>query len=168
MPTQEPDVRNKNFDEVALGYTPEQAMDEAERLTNTFMECLNVDRDFAEALVEAGFTTIEEIAFVDPQEIINSIDGIDEEMANTLQEYAKDARLNVFTPSGKKVSEEIINLEGMDTVFARALAQMEVVTLEDLAECATDDLSDIPGFEAEKVGKIILAARNLTWFKDEQ
>lgn len=145
-----------------------KSMDEAERLTNTFMECLNVDRDFAEALVEAGFTTIEEIAFVDPQEIINSIDGIDEEMANTLQEYAKDARLNVFTPSGKKVSEEIINLEGMDTVFARALAQMEVVTLEDLAECATDDLSDIPGFEAEKVGKIILAARNLTWFKDEQ
>ena len=90
------------------------------------------------------------------------------EEVRELQEYAKDARLNVFTPSGKKVSEEIINLEGMDTVFARALAQMEVVTLEDLAECATDDLSDIPGFEAEKVGKIILAARNLTWFKDEQ
>lgn len=132
------------------------------------MDSLNVDHDFAYALVEAGFSSIEEIAYVDPTEIMNSIEGIDEEMVEVLQNNAKESRFNIVTPNGVKLAEDLINLDGMNTAFARALAEKNVTNLEDLAECGTDDLADIPGLELEKAGELIMAARNLTWFKDEE
>lgn len=140
--------------------------DESERVINLFVEALNVDHDFAQALAEAGFTTIEEIAYVDPSEIIGSVDGVDDEMVAQLQKNANDSRFNITTPQGKKVSEDLISLDGMDSAIARSLALKEISTLDELAECVLDDLSDIPGLDEEKAGNLIVAARNLTWFKD--
>ncbi|MGN1392521.1 MAG: transcription termination factor NusA [Succinivibrionaceae bacterium] len=140
--------------------------DESERLLNLFCDALNVDQDFAQALIDAGFSTIEEIAFVEPQELMACIDGIDEDIVAELQKNANESRLHISTPSGKPLSIDLINLEGMDTNIAIGLAQLEISTLEELADCASDDLADITDLEPEKAGALIMAARNLTWFKD--
>ena len=62
---------------------------------------------------------------------------------------------------------DLINLDGMDNVTVRALAQKEIATLDDLAEQGADDLLDIEGMDQKRAGDLIMAARNLTWFKDE-
>lgn len=139
---------------------------EVSRISSIFSEALNIDDEFANALVDAGFGSIEEIAYVDKDELLNSVDGMDDDLVEQLQNVARQALLNIYTPEKKKVSEELLTLEGMDNATARALAAKEVATLDDLAECVVDDLTDIPGMDAEKAGKLIVAARNLTWFKD--
>ncbi len=139
---------------------------ETNRISNTFCEALNIDEDFAAALIDAGFSSIEEVAYVDKEELLDSIEGLDEELAEMLQANAMHALSNITTPSKKVVSADLINLNGIDNATVRALAAKEIATLEDLAELATDDLLDIPGFDEHKAGELILAARNLTWFKD--
>jgi transcription termination/antitermination protein NusA len=139
---------------------------EVDRISTIFSEALNIDDEFANALVDAGFGSIEEIAYVDRDELLNSVDGMDEDLVDQLQNIARKALADIYTPDKKKVSEELLALEGMDNATARALASKGISTLDDLAECVVDDLTDIPGMENEKAGKLIVAARNLTWFKD--
>lgn len=142
--------------------------DKNNRLSSMFAEVLSVDEDFAQALVDAGFESVEEIAYVEPQEIINSIDGIDEELVEKLQSIAVESLQNICTPSKRKVADDLLNFPGLDSASVRALASKEVATLDELAECVTDDLVDIPGFDEKRAGDLIMAARNATWFKDEQ
>jgi N utilization substance protein A len=145
----------------------EHERQEVERISHNFSEVLNIDEDFANALVDGGFSTVEEIAYVDRSDVTESIDGVDDELAEQLQNLARNALVNIETPSKKKVSMELINLDGMDNVTARALAAKEIATLEDLADQVVDDLIDIPSMDSKRAGDLILAARNLTWFKDE-
>ncbi len=133
-----------------------------------FSEALDIDDDFAQGLVDAGFTSVEEVAYVDPNELMESVEGLDADIVATLQETAKKTLKNVVTPSGKKLDDELIHMKGVDFNLARALAAKEIATLEDLAEQASDDLSDITIISKEKADALIMEARNLTWFKDEQ
>lgn len=140
---------------------------EQERLQKTFTESLQIDEDVANVLIEEGFTTLEEIAYVPLQEFLE-IEGFDEETVNELRNRAKDVLLTQAIATEEKVGEkepaaDLLSLEGMDKSLAYTLANRGILTRDDLAELAVDDLVDIPGLNAEKAAKLIMAAR-AHWF----
>jgi N utilization substance protein A len=132
-----------------------------------FMNALDVDEDVAEVLVEEGFTTIEEVAYV-PLEEIASIEGFDEDVAEELRARAKDALLTQALASeeqleGAAPADDLLNMEGMDKELAVVLASRGIVTMEDLAEQAMDDLLGIDGLDEERAAALIMKARE-PWF----
>ena len=84
-----------------------------------------------------------------------------------IQDIARKSLKNIATPSGKSLDEQLIQLIGSDFNLARALAAKEISDLEGLAELDVDELSDVPQLTAKEAGDLIMAARNLTWFKDD-
>lgn len=133
-----------------------------------FVEDLEVDEELAQALVEEGFTTLEEIAYV-PMEEMLAIDGFDEDIVNELRSRAKDCLLTRAIATEEKLAdaqpaEDLLALEGMDKELAVELAVRGVVTREDLAEQSIDDLLEIGGIDEERAGKLIMAAR-AHWFE---
>ncbi|HEY8385664.1 MAG TPA: transcription termination factor NusA [Porticoccaceae bacterium] len=143
--------------------------EEAGSLINTFMRYLDVDEDVARVLVEEGFSTIEEVAYV-PLEEMTDIEGFDEDIAEALRERAKDALLTMALASEDELSAEpaddLLSMDGMDDELAYALASRGIVTMEDLAEQAVDDLLDIPGMDDERAAALIMAAR-APWFAED-
>ncbi|MGL6240711.1 transcription termination factor NusA [Aeromonas dhakensis] len=145
---------------------------ENDRIMNLFTSTLDIDDDFAGLLMEEGFSTLEEIAFVPVNELL-AIDGLDEDMVEELRKRAKDALTTKALAKeesfeGVEPSEELLNLNGLGREMAYALAARGIGTLEDLAEQGIDDLADIEGLTAEKAGELIMAARNICWFGEEQ
>ena len=123
---------------------------------------MNIDEEFAEVLVREGFETLDTIAYVDPSEL-TAIDGIDEDIANALQESAKAA-----VESINNEAKDLLDVEGVDIAIATSLIEKQIKTKDDLAELATDELMDICGVSKEKAGDIILAARTAChWFDEE-
>lgn len=147
-----------------------QAKQQAETgdILQRFIDDLEVDEELAQVLVEEGFTSLEEIAYV-PMEEMLSIDGFDEEIVNELRARAKDRLLTKAIANEEKLAdahpaEDLLSLEGMDKALAHELAVRGVVNREDLAEQSIDDLLDIDGIDAERAGKLIMAAR-AHWFE---
>ncbi|ELO1555486.1 transcription termination factor NusA [Aeromonas hydrophila] len=145
---------------------------ENDRILTLFTSTLDIDDDFASLLMEEGFSTLEEIAFVPVNELL-AIDGLDEDMVEELRKRAKDALTTKALAKeesfeGVEPSEELLNLNGLGRELAYALAARGIGTLEDLAEQGIDDLADIEGLTAEKAGELIMAARNICWFGEEQ
>ena len=145
---------------------------ENDRILTLFTTALDIDDDFAGLLMEEGFSTLEEIAFVPVNELL-AIDGLDEDMVEELRKRAKDvlttkALAKEESFDGVEPSEELLNLNGLGRDMAYALAARGVGTLEDLAEQGIDDLADIEELTAEKAGELIMAARNICWFGEEQ
>ena len=147
-----------------------QAKQQAETgdILQHFIDELEVDEELAQVLVEEGFTSLEEIAYV-PMEEMLSIDGFDEEIVSELRARAKDRLLTKAIATEEKLAdahpaEDLLSLEGMDKGLAQELAVRGVVTREDLAEQSIDDLLDIDGIDAERAGKLIMAAR-AHWFE---
>ncbi|MFM5844178.1 transcription termination factor NusA [Aeromonas sanarellii] len=145
---------------------------ENDRIMTLFTSTLDIDDDFASLLMEEGFSTLEEIAFVPVNELL-AIDGLDEDMVEELRKRAKDALTTKALAKeesfeGVEPSEELLNLNGLGRDMAYALAARGIGTLEDLAEQGIDDLADIEGLTAEKAGELIMAARNICWFGEEQ
>ncbi|ATP89773.1 transcription termination factor NusA [Aeromonas caviae] len=145
---------------------------ENDRILTLFTSTLDIDDDFAGLLMEEGFSTLEEIAFVPVNELL-AIDGLDEDMVEELRKRAKDALTTKALAKeesfeGVEPSEELLNLSGLGREMAYALAARGVGTLEDLAEQGIDDLADIEELTAEKAGELIMAARNICWFGEEQ
>jgi len=141
---------------------------EASSFIEIFMAKLDVDEDVAEILVQEGFTSLEEIAYVPLDEILG-IDGFDEEIANELRNRAKDALLTQAIASEEDISsaniaDDLLNLEGMDDQLALDLAKKGILNMEELAEQAVDELMDIEGMDEERAGKLIMAAR-APWFE---
>lgn len=144
---------------------------EAHAAIDTFTKYLDIDEDFATVLVEEGFSTLEELAYVPMKELLE-IDGLDEPTVEALRERAKDALTTLALAQeeslgDKKPADDLLNLEGLDRAIAFKLAARGVCTLEDLAEQGVDDLADIEGLTDEKAGELIMAARNICWFGDE-
>lgn len=144
---------------------------EAHAAIDTFTKYLDIDEDFATVLVEEGFSTLEELAYVPMKELLE-IDGLDEQTVEALRERAKNALTTLALAQeeslgDKKPADDLLNLEGLDRVIAFKLAARGVCTLEDLAEQGVDDLADIEGLTDEKAGELIMAARNICWFGDE-
>jgi N utilization substance protein A len=147
-----------------------QAKQQAETgdILQNFIDELEVDEELAQVLVEEGFTSLEEIAYV-PMEEMLSIDGFDEDIVSELRARAKDRLLTKAIANEEKLAdahpaEDLLSLEGMDKALAHELAVRGVVNREDLAEQSIDDLLDIDGIDAERAGKLIMAAR-AHWFE---
>jgi N utilization substance protein A len=143
---------------------------EAGQVIQTFMEQLDVDEDVAGILVDEGFTTLEEVAYV-PLEEMTSIDGFDEDIAEELRARAKDALLTLAIASEEQLgdqepAEDLLTMDGMDRQLAFTLASRGIVTMEDLAEQGVDDLMDIEGMTEERAGELIMTAR-APWFEEE-
>lgn len=144
---------------------------EAHAAIDTFTKHLDIDEDFATVLVEEGFSTLEELAYVPMKELLE-IDGLDEATVEALRERAKNALTTLALAQEEslgdnKPADDLLNLEGLDRAIAFKLAARGVCTLEDLAEQGVDDLADIEGLTDEKAGELIMAARNICWFGDE-
>ncbi|MGH1371388.1 MAG: transcription termination factor NusA [Cellvibrionaceae bacterium] len=150
-----------------------QAKQEAESgsYMETFMDALDIDDDIAGVLVEEGFTTLEEIAYVPLEEMVG-IEGFDEEIAEELRSRAKDALLTQALASEEKLdnaepAEDLLTMEGMDKHLAYLLASRGIITMDDLAEQAVDDLLDVEGVDETRAAALIMKARE-PWFADEQ
>jgi len=142
---------------------------EASNYVGEFMAALGVDEDMAGVLVEEGFTTLEEIAYV-PMEEMLSIEGFDEELAQELRNRAKDALLTKAIAAEEKLGDvepaaDLLDLEGMDRRLAYKLASHQIITREDLAEQAVIDLLDIEDIGEERAAALIMAAR-AHWFEE--
>jgi len=132
------------------------------------MKSLDLDEDFATLLVEEGFTTLEEVAYV-PMEEMLSIDGLDEEVVTELRNRAKDVLLTQAIASEEKLensqpADDLLNMEGMEKHLALVLASKGICTMEDLAEQSIDDLLDIEQMTEEKAAELIMTARK-PWFE---
>ena len=130
-----------------------------------FMEKLDVDEEVADILVQEGFSTLEEIAYVPLSEMAD-IEAFDEDTINELRKRARDALLTQAIAREEKVeeaSEELLAMEGMDADTAHALAAKGISTVEDLADLAVDDLVEMAGVDAERAKQLIMTAR-APWF----
>jgi len=143
---------------------------EAGATIETFMKQLDVDEDVAIVLVEEGFGTLEEVAYVPIEEMI-AIEGFDEEIVEELRERAKSALTTMELASEEELdavepAQDLLEMEGMDKHLAYVLAKSGVVTMEDLAEQAIDDLIDIEEMDVERAGALIMTAR-APWFAED-
>lgn len=146
-----------------------KSANEAESLTNLFMNSLEVDEDLAQVLVEEGFTSLEEIAYVPVEEMLE-IDGFDDEIVEALRSRAKATLLTQALVSEEKLhvahpADDLLNMKGMSPELAELLANNGIITMENLAEQSVDDLLDIEGITAEQAAKLIMTARE-PWFSD--
>ena len=146
----------------------EKQQQESSGYIESFMGTLDVDQDVAELLVLEGFTSLEEIAYVPMDELLE-IEGFDEDVAKELRDRARDALLTQAIASEEGLSSanleaDLLNMEGMDDELALALAGKEILSMEDLAEQSIDDLMDIDGMDEERAGKLIMTAR-APWFE---
>ena len=149
----------------------EKQVQEATVLIEAFMKQLDVDEDVATVLVEEGFTTLEEVAFVPVEEIAN-VEGFDEGIVEELRNRAKNALTTQELASEEELgstepAEDLLQIEGMDRRLAYILASRGITTMEDLAEQAIDDLMDIEDLDEERAGQLIMTAR-APWFEDEE
>ena len=135
---------------------------------NNFMKHLDIEEDLAQLLVEEGFTSLEELAYVPVDELLE-IEELNEELVEALRNRAKDAltTMALATSGDKRPAQDLLDLAGMTKELAYQLAQHDVTTLEDLAEQGTDDLADIEGLTSKQAGDFIMAARNICWFANE-
>ncbi|MBK8288668.1 MAG: transcription termination/antitermination protein NusA [Cellvibrionales bacterium] len=140
---------------------------EAGSILELFMEALEVDEDVAAVLIEEGFASLEEVAYV-PLDEMMTIEGFDEEIATELRNRAKDALLTRALASEEKVggqpAADLLEMEGMNDVLAYKLASNGICTMEELAEQAVDDVLEIaPELGEEKIASLIMTAR-APWF----
>ena len=144
---------------------------EMRTLIELFSKQLDVDEEVGLILVQEGYSTIEEVAYVPASELVE-IEEFDEDIVNELRTRARDVLLTQAIVQEEKIdeaepAEDLMSLEGMDKGLAFTLASEGVVTREDLAELATDDLLEIKEMDQEKAAALIMKAR-AHWFETEQ
>ncbi len=141
---------------------------ETQSLQKMFMEQLDVDEEVAIILVQEGFSSIEEVAYVPENEMLK-IEEFDAELITQLRERARDVMVTRAIVSEEKLvdtkpADDLLNMEGMDEELAYELARHGIVTMEDLAEQSIDDLMQIESMDEELAGKLIMTAR-IPWFE---
>ncbi len=139
---------------------------EGEALHRLFVEQLNVDEEVAIVLVNEGFSSVEEIAYVPTDELLK-IEEFDESVVEELRNRARDALLTKAIAKAEKVDSEVdpelLAVEGMDEELAVKLAEADIKDRDALAELATDELVEITGLEEQRASDLIMAAR-AHWF----
>ncbi|HDR1420129.1 TPA: transcription termination factor NusA [Pasteurella multocida] len=144
---------------------------EDNKVLKLFMNALEIDEDFAHILIEEGFSTLEELAYVSVSEL-TAIDGLeDEDLVEELQARAKNAITAAALAEEEAlkqahIEDRLLALEGMNRHIALKLAEKQITTLEELAEQGVDDLADIEDLTAEQAADFIMAARNICWFSE--
>jgi len=149
----------------------EKSEAEGEALKNVFMEHLDVDEEIALIFVQEGFSSIEEVAYVPTNELL-AIEEFDEDIVNELRDRARDVLLTREIATEEKIGDakpaaDLLAMEGMDEALAYLLASNGIVTQEDLAEQAVDELLEIEGMDEARASALIMAAR-APWFENEQ
>ena len=142
--------------------------DESGSIRALFMAKLDVDEEIADILIGEGFTSLEEVAYVPLQEMLE-IESFDEDTVNELRTRAKDALLTMEIAreeSVEEVSQDLRDLKGLTPELIAKLAENGVHTLDDLADLAVDELTDITGQSADEAKTIIMKARE-HWFANE-
>ena len=142
--------------------------EESTRVRELFMQRLDVDEEVANILIQEGFSTLEEVAYVPINEMLE-IDAFDENTVNELRSHARNALLVQAIASEEQmegVDQNLLKLEGMDMQLAAKLAEGGVKTRDDLADLAVDELSELTGIEAERAKGLIMAAR-AHWFEQD-
>ncbi len=131
-----------------------------------FMEKLDVDEEVADILIEEGFSTVEEIAYVPLNEMLE-IEAFDEDTVNELRNRARNVLLTeaiVDEEQLENVADDLLNLEGMDKPLAAKLARASIRTRDDLADLAVDELVELSGIDDERAKNLITTAR-AHWFE---
>ncbi|WP_295522407.1 transcription termination factor NusA [uncultured Pseudacidovorax sp.] len=150
----------------------ESAQKQAEETAVTrqlFMEKLDVDEEIADILIQEGFTSLEEVAYVPIAEMLE-IEAFDEDTVNELRARAKDVLLTMEIAREEKVeavSQNLRDLEGLTPELIGKLAEAGVHTRDDLADLAVDELTEITGQSADEAKSLILKARE-HWFDGAQ
>ncbi|MCX7962432.1 MAG: transcription termination factor NusA [Burkholderiales bacterium] len=142
--------------------------EESERARRLFMEKLDVDEEVADILVQEGFSSLEEVAYVPIQEMLE-IEALDEETVNELRSRARNALLVEAIASEESlegVDPALLRLEGMDNQLAATLARRGIRTRDELADLAVDELAEAAGVDEERAKRLIMAAR-AHWFAAE-
>lgn len=142
--------------------------EEVAKIRAEFMDSLDIDEAAANVLIDEGFSSIEEIAYV-PEKELYDIEAFDRETVDELRKRARDKLLaDAITREEnlRKADAPLLALEGMDNDLASKLVGHGVKTLDDLGELATDDLVEMTGIDAERASKLIMAAR-AHWFEGE-
>ena len=144
---------------------------EAGKSQALFAEQLDVDDEVAAILVQEGFTSIEEVAYV-PMEEMLEIEEFDEGIVEELRNRAKDVMLTRAIASEElmgdaKPADDLLNMEGMDEELAFMLASKKIITMEDLAELSIDELMEVDGMDEERAGALIMKARE-PWFAEAE
>jgi len=152
--------------------TVEQSQEKSEQeqggIRQLFMEKLDVDQEVADILIEEGFSTLEEVAYVPLTEMLE-IASFDEATVNELRDRARNVLLTeaiVDEEHLEHVADDLIELEGMDKSLAAKLARGNVRTRDDLADLATDELIELTGIGEDRAKSLITTAR-AHWFAAE-
>ncbi|MBI2287341.1 MAG: transcription termination/antitermination protein NusA [Nitrosomonadales bacterium] len=143
----------------------EKHNEEFSKTRAVFMEKLDVDEEVADILVQEGFNTLEEVAYVPLEEMLE-IESFDEATVNELRSRARNALLTAAIVSEEKVEhgiEDLLKLEGMDEQTARTLAAKGIATQEQLADLDADELVELSDMDSERANTLIMAAR-APWF----
>ncbi len=136
-------------------------------MVSLFAEKLDVDEEVASILVEEGFSSLDEVAYV-PMEEFLKIEEFDEEIIEELRSRARNALLALaITGEGGKPAQDLLDMKGMNNALAQLLASKGICTMEDLAEQATDELVEIEGIDEEQAAKLIMTAR-APWFAEAE
>ncbi len=145
----------------------EKTAQEQQGLRKLFMEKLDVDEDIADILIEEGFSSLEEVAYVPLAEMLD-IEAFDEDTVNELRNRARNVLLTeaiVTEEQLENVSDDLLNLEGMEKSLAATLAQKGIRTRDDLADLAVDELVELAGIDEERAKALISIAR-AHWFEE--
>ena len=145
----------------------EKNAEEQQGLRGLFMEKLDVDEEIADILIEEGFSSLEEVAYVPLTEMLE-IEAFDEDTVNELRNRARNVLLTeaiVTEEQLENVSDDLLNLDGMEKSLAAKLAQQGVRTREDLADLAVDELVELAGIDEERAKALISVAR-AHWFEE--
>ncbi len=143
----------------------EKKESEVVTIRSLFMEKLDIDQDVADVLVEEGFSTLEEIAYVPLSEMLE-IEQFDEDTVNELRARARDALLTAAIAQEEtveKASTDLMSVEGMDAGMAADLSAKGIKSAEDLADLAVDELVELTGMAEDRAQALIMAAR-APWF----
>jgi transcription termination/antitermination protein NusA len=156
---------------MSIEQADEKSEAEAETLQAMFMEQLDVDEEIAIILVQEGFSSLEEVAYVPEKEML-AIEEFDDDLVNELRERAKDIMLTRAIAKEEKLGDEkpdedLLTMDGMDESLAFELASKGVISMEDLAEQSVDELMDITGIDKDRAGELIMTAR-IPWFESEE
>lgn len=135
------------------------------------MKQLDVDEEVASILVQEGFSSVDEVAYVPPKELLE-IEEFDEDIVEELRRRARDALLTQAIASEEQVegpepAEDLLNMDGMDEALARKLAAQGITTMEELAEQSVDDLLELDeDLDRDRAAELIMTAR-APWFEQE-
>jgi N utilization substance protein A len=135
----------------------------------TFIEKLDVDEEIANILIQEGFSTLEEIAYVPVNELME-IEAFDEETVEELRSRARNALLTEAIKREENLEQaekDLLDLEDMDADLAAKLAENSIRTRDDLGELAVDELTELTGIDDERARRLIMAAR-AHWFESAE